>query len=171
MNHSDKQRIIDADSKRRAEREREIDELLALTSRASKGTIRSDVADAYVNPELVRGIGMVSPPCEARVTRRSAGRAGTGHWYDVTGYDAHKPAMLLRPMPTRGIAPGTENTSDGTATVRVIHSDGTSAVVPVSHYSKTHKNGGPRNARAPQVAPAHHKLTAADLAPIGDANH
>lgn len=139
MTHEDQLRIVQADNLRRAVRDAEELEAFAQAIEA-KSARQYPNPDGLVNPELVRGIGVVSPPMDARVSER---------W---------------RPTATRCVG-----TVDNRAvpSVRVTRADGSSEIRTVASFRNRSYNG---RTKATQAA-APHRISAADLAPIGDANH
>jgi hypothetical protein len=121
----------------------------------------------YVNPCLVRGIGVATPPGQIRVTRPYAGaRAGRGTWADVTVRDAHKPPETLRQLSTVGTAIADDGTpiltQQGHATVRVTHSDGSVTIEPASRYTRARRTAA-RGRRQQSTAPqAPHRIMTSD---------
>lgn len=102
---------------------------------------------AWINPELVMGSGVVTPPGMRRYKRPYASlRAGRGSWADVTVMDNHKPAETLRSLATYGWATSPFSDADTDSlreaaeqgsrgcTVLVSDADGNVTIVPVSHY-------------------------------------
>lgn len=126
LTQSEQARILKEDRARRYLREQAEAEAFAVAKSRSHGRNRD-----YVNPELVRGIGVISPPRHVSA--------------NPTAFEYGSWARGMRGT-TRGIAPGTEDTSDGTPTMRVIHADGTANIVPV-HTTRT------RNTRYTRTAP------------------
>lgn len=102
--------------------------------------------DPYLYSRSIRGV----PSPNNRVPR---GNASDNGW---------KRGMAGR---TVGIAPGTESTSDGTATVRVIYADGRSEIRSANSFRKENIH---RKNRQHVQATAHHRIMAGDLAPIGN---
>lgn len=126
LSRADQRRILREDAKRRNAREAsEIADLLGFAPTPDETVPRGTMlvrADA-------RAIG---------ATTALTVRASQSSWLDSRGY--------LRGRVV-GVAPGTEDTSDGTPTVRVIHADGTSEVRTVASFRAPREATTVREAR------------------------
>lgn len=102
---------------------------------------------AWINPELVTGAGMVSPPGQVRYKRAySSLRMGRETWAQASIADAHRPAETLRQAPTYGwaVSPFGDADTDmlaeaarlGTSTVLVSHADGSLTIESQARYRK-----------------------------------
>lgn len=121
----------------------------AMKAVAVKQTAAYDkTTGAWINPELVVGAGMVTPPGQARYKRAySSLRAGRETWANVSIRDAHAPAETLRQTPTYGwaVSPFGEQDTEmlaeaaklGTSTVLVSHADGSLTIESQARYRKT----------------------------------
>jgi hypothetical protein len=112
LTREDQLRIMREDRLRRHLREQaEIEQFVQAHTPTPRGT-----RNVVVNRELVRGIGVISPPLRVRVSESS--------WE--------------RQLHTRhvGVAPGTEPTATE-STVLVTHADGTSEIRPVTSFRRT----------------------------------
>lgn len=131
--------IEQADAKRRALRDAAELEQLA---QAIESPSRYAPDHKYVNPELVRGAGVVCPPPNARASERWTATA----------------SRCVGTVDGRSIP-----------SVRVIHADGSSEVRTVSSFRKS-RDGYTRKATQ-AVAPKQPEALRYNLAPIGDQNH
>jgi hypothetical protein len=160
LSHEDQTRIVASDRARRAARDAAELEQFA---RAIEGHGPSSFPDAtgdYAPSEIIAGASVVTPPRDVRVTARGTrSRAGSGYWSDVTVRDAHRDPILLAQLGTRGIATGTD-VGDGTATVRVIHADGSTEIRSAASFRRAAV--ARRRSRA-TAAPVQHRTTARDL--------
>lgn len=114
--------ILREDTKRRNARQAMEDAILGLglkvvdeSSDAYK-IAHNTVRGSRVNPCLVRGIGTVNPPPNTSASDNCWNRGMRGK--------------------TVGIAPGTEDSSDGTPTVRVIR-NGQEEIVPANRFGRS----------------------------------
>lgn len=138
MNQAQLRDIMKADNARRAQRHAIEDAILGLhnavdplsdAARIAENTVRG----ARVNPCLVRGIGTVNPPAPTSASRNSWDRGMRGT--------------------VRGIAPGTEDSSDGTPTVLVTHADGSQEIRTVSSFRGTREYTRRRRIRTVATTP------------------
>jgi hypothetical protein len=128
MRKQDLRRIVKEDNARRAARRVIEDAILGIgivqqddvTSDAYK-IAHNTVKGAWVNPCLVRGIGTVNPPVHTSASDNCWNRGMRGK--------------------TKGIAPGTADTSDGTPTMRIIKPGLADVIVPANGYGRTRKVG------------------------------
>jgi hypothetical protein len=102
---------------------------------------------AWVNPALITGAGVVTPPGQIRYKRAYASmRMGRETWANASIADAHKPAETVRQCPTYGWAVSPFGDADtamlaeaarlGTSTVLVSHADGSLTIESQARYRK-----------------------------------
>lgn len=122
---------------------------LTVDPRSDRARIAENtVKGARVNPCLVRGIGTVNPPAPTS--------ASVNQW-----------DRCLRMSTTVGIAPGTEDMSDGTPTVHVIRADGTDEIVPASSFRRIRESHTTRRSVA-RTTPETARITLTDMDWGGD---
>ena len=173
MSAERKRQIERDDEIRRILRDSETDRLLNHRSE----TVYSDKRDAHINSEIVRGIGVVSPPNDARVTARGSSRAGRMRWSDVTLRDTVGDPRTKGFIPTVGVASDSnvvsysalKNLRPSDGTMRVTK-NGQTSIVPVPSKKRT-STKAQRESEAVDRAnkmERHHTVTASELAAIGN---
>lgn len=158
LSRKEQARIMREDRARRYLREQ--DEMVALAASKSAPLAKGHL---YANPELIRGIGVISPPRHVSA--------------NPTAFEYGSWARGMRGR-TIGVAHGQPwDTTDSAPSMKVTHPEYVTDVrgrrievgtietdVPVSSTRTTKR----RSTRTPQVAP--HRTTSADLTPIQNAN-
>lgn len=120
---------------------------------------------AYVQPELVMGAGVVTPPGQRRFSRAYASmRAGKGTWAMVTVQDAHRPPETLSQLGCIGWAESPFGAADtealrqaamaGKATLTVWTPEDGLRILPVSHYQRIRRERRAAAKAAVTVNPA-----------------
>lgn len=127
LSKSEQRAILKADSQRRQDRElRETAELVGITL---KHEPRTRKRYAHVNPELVRGIGVVSPPLKVRASER---------WTGTLGTQPHRTGRTI------GVAPGTTSNVPTVAVTR----NGITEIVPASRFGNKRESARKTRTRA-----------------------
>jgi hypothetical protein len=133
---------------RRRRRQREQQECIELYMASLPVEPRSTKKFTHANPELVRGIGVISPPVKPKAS--------------VSSWDRG-----MKRTTTVGVAPGADAANG--PSMKVTYSDGSSTVRSLGK-AKARPSDSKGTTAQPIKQPQHH-ITAADLAPIGDQNH